>query len=201
MQTSVSGVFRVGAGLMLLATAGFGAQTYYAGTLTGAQENPAVASTGIGTATATYDASAHTLNVQLSFSGLTGNTTAAHIHCCIAPPGNVGVATQTPSFSGFPLGVTSGAYNSTFDLTLASSFSAAFVAANGGTAAGAEAALAAGLANGQAYFNVHTSFAPGGEIRSFLAQEIRPVPALSWPGIGALATLLAAAAVLLLRRR
>jgi hypothetical protein len=200
MHSSNRGVFRLGAVFMLLAATGFGAQTYYAGTLLGANENLPVASTGIGTATVTYDAATHLLGVQLSFSGLTGTTTAAHIHCCVAPPANIGVATQTPTFSGFPAGVTSGAYNNTFDLTLASSFSAAFVTANGGTAAGAEAALAAGLANGQAYLNVHTSFAPGGEIRSFLAQEIRPVPTLSWLGAGALAALLAAAAVAFLRR-
>jgi len=36
---------------------------------------------------------------------------------------------------------------------------------HGGTAAGAEAALVGGLAAGQAYFNIHTSPFPGGEIR------------------------------------
>ena len=35
-----------------------------------------------------------------------------------------------------------------------------------------EAALLAALDNGQAYLNIHSSFAPGGEIRGFL----QPVP-------------------------
>ena len=93
-----------------------------------------------------------------------------HIHCCTAVAGTstVGVATQTPSFSGFPLGVTSGTYSRTFDLTLASSFNPSFVTANGSSVAAAEAALVAGIANGKAYLNIHSSFAAGGEIRGFL---------------------------------
>jgi hypothetical protein len=65
---------------------------------------------------------------------------------------NVGVATQVPTFSGFPLGVTSGTYSELFDLTLASSWNPAFITANGGTTAGAEARLTLGLDQGQAYF-------------------------------------------------
>ena len=66
------------------------------------------------------------------------------------------MATQTPSFIGFPLGVTSGTYSNIYDTTLASTYRAAFITANGGTVAGAEAALFAGLLAGQAYFNIHT---------------------------------------------
>ena len=36
-----------------------------------------------------------------------------------APPGNVGVATTTPSFPGFPLGVTAGTFSNIFDTSLA----------------------------------------------------------------------------------
>ena len=97
-------------------------------------------------------------------------TTAAHIHCCISPPGNTGVATTTPTFPGFPLGVTSGSYSRTFDMTAASSYNPAFVTAHGGTTAGAAAALLAGLQAGQAYLNIHTTMFPGGEIRGFLQQ-------------------------------
>jgi hypothetical protein len=46
--------------------------------------------------------------------------------------GAAGVATQTPSFSAFPLSVTSGTYNNTFDTTLTSSFNSVLVTANGG---------------------------------------------------------------------
>ncbi|MSQ09745.1 MAG: CHRD domain-containing protein [Dehalococcoidia bacterium] len=97
-------------------------------------ENPPTGSGGAGKARVTIDIVAHKLRVEAQFTGLTGNTSAAHIHAPAIPPANVGVATQTPSFSGFPLGVTAGAMDQTFDTTLASSFSAAFLAANGGTA-------------------------------------------------------------------
>jgi hypothetical protein len=121
----------------------------------------------------TIDDVANTLEVNVTFSGLLGTTTASHIHCCTADPltGTAGVATQTPFFVGFPIGVTSGTYDHIFDLTLTSTYNAPFVTANGGTAAGAEAALAAGMADGRAYLNVHTTFRPGGEIRGFLVPE------------------------------
>jgi hypothetical protein len=142
----------------------------YTATLSGANENPAVVSAGTGWTEVTYDPDAHTLRINVNFSGLTGTTTAAHIHAPALPTGNAGAATTTPYFTGFPIGVTSGSYDQTFDLTLASSFSAAFITNfGGGTVAGAEAALANALAGGMAYLNVHSTFAPGGEIRGNLA--------------------------------
>jgi CHRD domain/PEP-CTERM motif len=146
----------------------------YTTALSGAAESPANASAGTGTATVTIDTVAHTLLVGATFSGLSANTTASHIHCCTAVPGvgNVGVATETPTFALFPLGVTSGSFSELYNLTLTSSFNAPFVTANGGTAAGAESALFAGLANGTAYLNIHTTQFPAGEIRGFLA----PIP-------------------------
>jgi len=157
-------------GLMLPATA-FALPVTFTTTLSGANENPANASPGTGTASVTYDGSLHTLALDITFSGLTTNDTAAHIHCCVAPPGNTGVATAVPAFPGFPLGVTGGTYNQTLDLTQASSWNPAFVTANGGTVAGAEAVLAAGLNAGDTYLNIHTSNFPGGEIRGVLTPE------------------------------
>ena len=145
----------------------------YRGTLSGAAEVPAVVTAGTGSAVVVYDTVAHTLNISATFNGLTSTTTASHIHCCTARTfaGNAGVATEVPSFVGFPLGVTSGSYTNIHDLTLASSYNPAFVTANGGTLSGAEAALVAGLANGNAYLNIHTSAFPTGEIRAVLAPE------------------------------
>lgn len=170
--------------------------TYHA-VLDGPSENPPVPSAGTGLALISVDGDADYLRVQVSFSGLTGLTTASHIHCCVGVPGgNAGVATQVPTFAGFPLNVTAGTYDRTFDLSLASTWNPAFVTANGGTAAGAEAALLAGLASGQAYLNIHTTFRPGGEIRGFLQAcggttgndcEVIPVPepgTLALLGIG-----------------
>ncbi len=142
--------------------------------LSGPAEAPPNASPGTGFTTVTYDNVAHTLRVQVSFSGLLANTIAAHIHSATQSPGAgvAGVATQQPSFAGFPLGVTSGTMDNTFDLTLASSWNTTFITNNGGTTASAEAALFIGMIQGRAYFNIHSSQFPGGEIRGFL----QPVP-------------------------
>jgi len=142
--------------------------------LDGPSESPANASPGTGSASVIYNDSAHTLFIDMVFTGLLGTTTASHIHAAtaVAGTGTAGVATTTPTFSGFPLGVTSGSYNNTLDLTLASSYNPAFVTANGGTTAGAEAALTAAMASGKAYLNIHTTVFGGGEIRGFLT----PVP-------------------------
>jgi len=159
--------------LWLVLCGGVHAAIPYSGNLSGPAESPPNASPGSGTTVVTYDAASHMLGVQITFSGLTGTTTMSHIHCCVAVAGSgtAGVATQVPTFSSFPLGVTSGTYSMSFDLTMASSYNASFVTANGGTPATAEAALAAGIANDQAYLNVHSSTFPGGEIRSFLTPD------------------------------
>lgn len=147
----------------------------YETSLSGLNENPPVVSPGTGDVTVKYDDLAHTLWIDATFSNLVGNTTAAHIHCCApTPQDNAGVATTTPSFVGFPLGVTTGTFNTLLDLTMASSWNPAFITANGGTAATAESSLAAGLAAGEAYFNIHTSFAGGGEIRGNLVAVPEP---------------------------
>lgn len=149
----------------------------YTANLDGASENPPNASPGTGFAKITWDDVLHTMRVEANFIGLTGNVTAAHIHCCTAAPGNVGVATMTPTFVGFPLGVTSGTYDNTFDLLLESSWNAAFISNNGGTTSTAETVLMAGLDAGNAYFNIHTTAFGGGEIRGFLTPSQVPEPA------------------------
>jgi hypothetical protein len=156
--------------------------------LSGPNESPANASPGTGFATIFLDNTLNTLSVNLSFTGLTGTTTASHIHAttAVAGAGTAGVATTTPTFAGFPLGVTSGTYNNVLDLTLASSYNPAYVTANGGSVAASEAALLAAMASGQAYLNIHTSTFGGGEIRGFLT----PVPepsSVALLGLGGLA--------------
>jgi len=157
----------------MAAFASFGATITYNIGLNGANEAPPTGSLGIGSGTVIIDTTLHTMAIDMSFSGLTGTVTAAHIHCCTAVPftGTAGVATVTPTFTGFPSGVTSGSYNRTFDMTLAASYNPAFITARGGTVAQAEADLFAGMAAGTTYFNIHTTTAPGGEIRGFLIPE------------------------------
>lgn len=159
----------------------------FQGTFSGSQEVPPNASPGTGTSTVTYDTETSILNVQANFANLIGNTTMAHIHCCALPGANAGVVTPTPSFPGFPLGVTSGSYSRTFDLTLASSFNTAFVNANGGSVTAARTTFINGLQAGQAYFNIHTTSFPGGEIRAQLAAVPEPGSwALMLAGFGAI---------------
>ena len=142
-------------------------QIYYA-RLSGPNEAPPNNSTGTGNAIVTIDGTL--MRVQASFSGLTGNTTASHIHAptTVAGTGTAGVATTTPTFTGFPLGVTAGTYDHTFDMTLASSYRAGYITANGGTPASAFTALKAAMSAGKSYFNIHSNVFPGGEIRGFL---------------------------------
>lgn len=147
------------------------AVTSYIAFLDGPSESPPVASLGFGTGQVDVDPVAHTMRVICSFAGLTGTTTASHIHAptAVANAGTASVATTTPSFVGFPLGVTSGGMDITLDMTQASSYRAGFITSSGGTTALAEAALFQHIADGKAYLNIHTTFASGGEIRGFLS--------------------------------
>lgn len=162
----------------------------YSAILSGPNESPPNASPGTGIATVTYNSTLHTLAIDCAFSSLTGTTTNAHIHAATAVPGagTAGVATTTPTFAGFPTGVTSGTYSNILDLTLASSYNPAYVTANGGTPASAEAALMASIAAGTAYFNIHSTTFQGGEIRGFLTLVPSPgSAALAAVGIGVIA--------------
>src|SRR5215218_10894124 len=153
------------------------AQVYYA-SLSGPNEFPTNTSPGTGKAVVTIDG--NFMRVQATFSGLvpqtsTGlpsGTTASHIHAPTPVPlsltSTAGVATTTPTFTGFPLGVNAGTYDHSFDMTLASSYNPAYITANGGTPASAFAALKAAISAGRSYFNIHTNAFPGGEIRGFL---------------------------------
>jgi len=137
-------------------------------------------STGTGTATVTFDTTLLTMRVEATWSGTSGTTTASHIHCCTVNPGvgTAGVATQVPSFSGFPLGVTGGTYDQLFDMNLASSWNPTYVANNGGTTTSSFNALLAGIQGDRGYLNIHTSTFGGGEIRARLALIPEPATAL-----------------------
>ena len=138
----------------------------------------AAGATGTGFVTVDYDTVANTLAINAQWSGLSGTTTVSHIHCCtaLAEAGTVGVAVTPGTLPGFPTGVSAGNYTSPLlDLDLASTFTSGFVNGfAGGVLANADDALIAGFDSGKAYFNVHSSLFPGGEIRGFLQQIPEP---------------------------
>ena len=88
-----------------------------------------------------------------------------------------------------------GSYENTFDMLAASSYNPAFITANGGTPATAFVAFLIGLDAGRAYFNIHSSFAGGGEIRGFL----QPVPLPA--ALPLFATILAGGGLIAWRRK
>lgn len=192
---TLSRLLTLGAAL-LLASIAQAHTVVYTAVLTGAAEAPPNASPGLGTATVTFDFDLVTMRVEASFSGLLGNVTAAHIHgaTAVAGTGTAGVMTTTPSFTGFPTGVTSGTYDHTFDMTLSGSYNPTFITNNGGTVSTAMNALVAALDDGKAYFNIHSSSFAGGEIRGFLTAVPEPSSYAAFAGIAALG-------VVALRRR
>lgn len=180
--------------ITLLPTATSQAQTFvYDASLSGPAESPPNASPGTGFAEVTLNLTTNLLTVHVTFSGLTGTTTASHIHAATTTPftGTAGVATTTPTFAGFPLGVTSGTYDATLDMTVASTWNPSYITANGGTPATAESAFALALSDGKGYFNIHTSTFGGGEIRGFLFAVPEPAT-IGLVAIGGIGLLFAA---------
>lgn len=136
------------------------AQSSFTASLDGAQAGISSSGTGAGTLTLNLD---NTVSYDISFSGLTGTTTLAHIH--------------GPAEPGIPAGVVQG-------LT--------FVGGAGTTSgqlAGTTGALTpqqvTDMLNGLHYVNIHTSFAGGGEIRG----QIYLVPEPTTFSLAALASL------------
>jgi hypothetical protein len=182
------------AAALLLAVSGAQAQTYSFAAGLGPEVPGA---TGDGAVLVAFDVGAQTLTLDSIWFGLSGTTTVAHIHCCTATPGTgtVGVAVTPGTLPGFPVGVNFGSYNVTLDLSSPATYTAGFISTfGGGTVAGASAALLAGLNAGSAYFNVHSTAFPAGEIRGFL----QPVPEPATWGMLALGCLAVGAAA---RRR
>lgn len=149
--------------------------------------------TGTGTLRMEYDEDDHSLFIDADWSGLSGITTTAHIHCCtaVANTGTAGVALATNGvLPGFPLGISAGSYTRTIDLSLTTSYGGSFLNGSGGTAAGAEARLISNLTSGKAYFNIHSSTFQGGEIRAFVTVVPEPQTyALMFAGLASLGLL------------
>jgi hypothetical protein len=115
----------------------------YEATLGGAQEVPPADTRGSGTAEIQLNTNTNVLSWKVTYSGLTGPATAAHIHGPAGPGANAGVVVPFMNASANPI-----------------SGQTTITAAQYGD-------LAAGLW----YVNVHTAAHPGGEIRGQLRKR------------------------------
>ena len=108
---------------LLLSACASAAPVIFVADLSGPNESPANASPGTGFARVIIDTTAHTLQrLRKLYRPDWDDDGIAHSRADDRPvPAehweSAGVATQTPSFIGFPLGVTAGSFSNTYDLT------------------------------------------------------------------------------------
>ncbi|MGH9469224.1 MAG: CHRD domain-containing protein [Terriglobia bacterium] len=134
-----------------LCTPALRADQIFFANLSGAQDVPPTTSTATGFATVDLNSLQTMFSVDLSFSGLEGPATAAHIHGPALPGSNSGVLFP---FTGVPNAVAGSIPTQAFTITP--------------TELGY-------LESGQLYVNVHSTVFPDGEIRGQL--EATPEPA------------------------
>ncbi len=121
-----------------------------AATLDGAQEVPPVETDATGTASVTFDSETSELSWEIEFSGLSGDTTAAHFHGPAASDTNAGVQVNIGEVSG-----------------LSSPMAGSAVLTE---------EQAAYLLDGELYINIHTEANPNGEIRGQVSCETESPP-------------------------
>ena len=138
LSTVVSGVVVLSA-----VPAAATAQTFTV-TLSGLQEVPANASTATGLASVVLNAAETVITVDVSWTGLSANATAGHIHGPAAPGVNAPVVFP---FAGVPAATSGSIPSQPFAIT---------------------AAQVADLKGGLYYVNIHNATFPGGEIRAQL---------------------------------
>ena len=114
----------------------------YTATLNGASEVPAKTTAGTGTMGGTLDTATKMLTYTVTYTGLSGPATAAHIHAPAAAGANAPVAVPFPS----PASPIKGTVAVTDDQIKA-------------------------MDAGMTYVNVHTAANPGGEIRGQIAKK------------------------------
>jgi hypothetical protein len=138
-----SAVSAITAGILLSAAPAFAETVKFTTTLTAAAETPPTDSKGTGKGDVPYDTTSKALKWTITYSGLTGDATAAHFH----GPADVGVkAPPVVPIKG----------------SLASPIT--------GTATLTDK-QAADLQAGKWYFNIHTAKYPDGEIRGQVLKQ------------------------------
>lgn len=148
--------------LLLIGAAATWAESGFSGHLDGAQEVPPVITPAMGDGIVILNNAETMIHVEVSWSGLIGPTTAAHIHGPAGPGVPAGVIIP---FTGFPGGVTMGTYMADLPLT---------------------ASHVTMLRGGLTYFNIHTTFRPGGEIRGQISSDPTPTEPVTWSRVKAL---------------
>ena len=123
--------------LLALAPAAFAETQSYKADLKSSTEVPPNDSKGSGALTATYDTASKKLTYSATYSGLTGDATAAHVHGPADAKTNAGVVVPVSGAMASPM---------KGEATLTD-------------------AQAADLQAGKWYFNIHTAANKGGEIR------------------------------------
>jgi len=144
-RRSILGFSIAGAALFALTSRARAAATSFKADMNASSEVPPNTTSGTGSATVTLDGNKITWNV--TFTGLSGPATAAHIHGPAPAGKNAGVLVWL-STKGKP---------ATSPLTGSATLTAA---------------QASDLMNGQCYVNVHTAKNPGGEIRGQLMKAM-----------------------------
>lgn len=139
----------------LLSAVPASADTGFSATINGAQEVPANASPGTGTATLVLNNSQTQLSYSVTYQNLTSNRTAAHIHGPAAPGTNAGVLHGLQNQTG----TTSGSMNGVWNLS---------------------ATNVTQLFNGLLYINIHSvNFSPG-EIRGQINSNPTSTRSTTW---------------------
>ena len=142
MRFALFVIFVLAVGVLLAAPVS--AQTHFRAAIDGAQPVPPTGSPGTGLGCFTLDAN-NMLSYEVSFSGLLGIETAAHIHG--PAPVGVNAGVQFP----FPLG-----------------------SPKIGVFGPLTAVQVADLSNGLYYVNIHSTLFPGGEIRGQILTSGNP---------------------------
>ena len=123
----------------------------YVATLNGANESPAKAVPGTGNATIVKKNGVYTYTI--TYTGMTGALTGAHIHGPAAAGVNIGVIVPFATTGAAASGTLTGTFTGT------------------NTAAISPDSLDVLMRTGNAYVNLHTSANTGGEIRGQLSQQ------------------------------
>jgi hypothetical protein len=166
-RSALLGVAVLAAGFLVVSLAGAagGKKNLKADALSGYQENPDISTVAFGSFKATLDDDAQTITYELSYSGLEGTVTQAHVHFGKrAVNGGISFFLCGTAAAPGPVGTPTCPADGTVSRTLA----AADILGPSGQ--GIEAMnydeIAAAMRNGSTYANVHSTKWPGGEIRA-----------------------------------